>query len=149
ALSATQGFHYAVGTSSDTLPSSGNATYTLLGATEVTRGDGTVAVGTATGDMTVAFAVTSTVGLSLTLNLDGTDYDITTTGGTATPASSEVTALSNHPTTFTGLPASPTTGVCSTPCTASVFGFFAGTNAERAGLAVHLFHGAGGSADSI
>ncbi|HVY25437.1 MAG TPA: hypothetical protein VHB79_02755 [Polyangiaceae bacterium] len=150
-LSATQGFHYAIGAASAALPANGTQDYELVAATPVTVGDGSKALGTATASATVAFSATTHVGATFSLTIDGVTYTVTTTGGTATPGTSEVTAwLPQYPWLVSGIPATkPTTGICADTCNLSIQGIFAGANAEELAFAVHIFDGAGGSASSI
>jgi|GEM_PF-6387592 len=58
-VNALQGFHYAIGALSASLPVSGTKNYVMVGATPVTSGDGSVAVGTATA--TATFGATTAV----------------------------------------------------------------------------------------
>lgn len=126
-----QGMHYVVGLPTLTLPQSGTATYTLLGATSPTYSDGGAAPGTFSGLLTVNFDVRlkASVGLALNVGIDGKNY---TVGGTA-PISGSV---------FSGTSATVITGgsvgACVPSCSTSINGFFSGANAERAGLAYQI-----------
>ena len=130
---ANQGLHYVVGTPTASMPQSGIATYTMLGATSPTYLDGSTSPGTLTGSLNVDFARLS-VGVNLNAAMpDGKGYLV---GGSA--------QISGN--TFSGfqsfgqgsLTTSGTGGACSSGCNALVSGFFAGTSAERAGLAYHI-----------
>jgi hypothetical protein len=130
---ANKGFHYVVGIPTPTMPTVGTARYTLAGATSPTYLDGRVTPGTLTGNLTVNFA-TPAVGVSLTASMqDGVTYSI---GGSAAISGSTFSGstLSNLTTSGSG---------CFSSCSASVQGFFAGTSAERAGLAYHISDGSG------
>lgn len=149
-LNAKQGFHYGIGTLSAGLPPSGTRSYALVGATPVTVGDGSVDVGSATASATAAFGATTTVGVAIQLNIGGLSYGITSTGGTATPADSEVTAGDvSRPYWIGGAPPRPKTGICADTCSLSVQGFFAGVEADQLVLVVHLYDVSGGSPTSI
>jgi hypothetical protein len=86
------GFQYVIGDASASLPASGSPAYTLTHGSPTTISDGSIAPGTATGTLGVAFAGDGTkVGASFKLVLPGDQtYDVSTTGGSATPATSEV-----------------------------------------------------------
>jgi hypothetical protein len=149
-LNEQQGFHYAIGTGTDTLPTTGTASYEAIGDTGVTAGDGSKEPGLVAVEATAAWGVTSRVGLTVDLTLGGVTYVITTTGTYVTPTTSEVkTWDAQHPAAFAGIPVQPTQGICSDGCSSSIQGFFAGANAAYLALVVHLFDGAGGSDTSI
>jgi len=149
-VNAKQGFHYAIGALSAALPANGTQSYVLVGATPVTKGDGSVDVGTATATASAAFGATTAVGVSIDLSIGGAQYKVVSTGGTATPATSQVTASdAAHPARIGGVPPKPTTGICADGCNLSVQGFFAGANAAQLALVIHIFDGDGGSATSL
>lgn len=129
--SANQGLHYVVGMPTAVMPQSGLATYSLLGATRPTYTDGLGAPGTLSGSLSVDFGQ-FTVGTNLNVAMpDGKGYAI---GGSAPITGNLFTA-----TNFSGLTVSGTAGgACSSVCDALVSGFFAGANAERAGLGYHI-----------
>jgi len=120
---ANQGYHYVVGIPTAAMPTSGTATYTLLGATKPTYASGSSAPGTFSGSLSVTFGGTAAVSGSFNVAMpDGKGY--AWTGSTTTSSASfSMSSLS----TGTG-------GACSSSCSASVQGFFAGANAERAGI---------------
>ncbi|HEX2874361.1 MAG TPA: hypothetical protein VHP33_24070 [Polyangiaceae bacterium] len=149
-VNAKQGFHYALGALSAALPANGNQSYVLVGATPVTMGDGSVDVGTTTATARAAFGTATAVGVSIELSIGGVTYKVESTGGTATPATSQVTAWdAEHPARIGGVPPKPTTGMCADGCNLSVQGFFAGVNAAQLALVVHIFDGDGGSPTSL
>jgi hypothetical protein len=123
-----QGLHYVVGTPTPSLPPTGNANYTLLGATQPTFIDGASPAGTLTsGSLAVNFAVGSITTI-LDVSMPGVaNYairgDSSITSGTPFFVGNSGTGLS-----------------CSggSVCSATVNGFFAGANAERAGLGYHI-----------
>jgi hypothetical protein len=149
-VNAAQGFHYAIGSLTAQVPASGARTYALVGQTSVTVGDGSVDIGSATATASVEFGATTAVGVSLALSIGGITYSIESTGGTATPADSEITTWdATRPNRFGGSPPRPTTGICVDTCSVSVQGFFAGVDADQLALVVHIFDGSGGSPTSI
>ena len=119
-----QGLHYVVGMPTPTLPAMGAATYMLLGATSPTYLDGSTAPGKLTGDLKVDFGLLK-VGLNLNVAMpDGRGYAM---GGNAQITGSGFSGQ-------TGLTATGSGGACMQGCAASLQGFFAGANAERAGV---------------
>jgi hypothetical protein len=124
---ANQGLHYVVGLPTATMPTSGIATYSLLGFTKPTYVDGSAAPGTFSGALTVDFGTRGGVGMALNVGIDGKSYAL---AGTATILGS----------TFSGSPSViGSVGTCGgSGCFASVQGFFAGATAERAGLGYHI-----------
>ena len=126
--SGNTGLHYVVGLPTPSMPT-GSATYTLLGATKPTYTDGSAAPGTFSGILNVNFGG-GTVGLNLNVGIDSKSY---TLGGTAAISGSFFSGCSFCNAVVT---ISEAGGSCSgvSSCSASVDGFFAGTNATRAGL---------------
>jgi hypothetical protein len=130
--SANQGLHYVVGVPTASMPMSGTATYTLLGATQPTYvNDIGVAPGTMTGSLNVNFGQL-TVGVNMNVAMpDGKGYGV---GGTAQISSNFIFGSTGG-----GLTTSGTGGACGTSgCGALVNGFFAGATAERVGLGYHI-----------
>lgn len=149
-LNDKQGFHYAIGSLTATLPTSGTAEYEVVGYTPVTVGDGTVATGLVAANATAAFGATTKVGVTINLTIDGTSYVVVTTGTFVTPSTSELeTWDAEQPARLAGIPLEPSQGICADGCARSLQGFFAGADASHLALVVHLFDGAGGSATSI
>jgi hypothetical protein len=150
ALSATQGFDYAIGAISPSLPGSGTQDYELVGYPPVVVGDGSKPLGTLTASATAAFSATTHVGATFSLVLNDVTYTVTTAGGTATPGTSEVTTSSpTYPGFVSGIPADPATGICADGCTVSIMGYFAGPNAENLAFVVHVYDTFGGSPTSV
>ena len=129
--SADQGFHYVVGLPTPVLPVTGVATYTLIGATRPTFVDGGDSPGTFTGTVFAEFLL-GLVGFDMTVSMSDRSYTI---GGTA-PITTGTALFSGN--LQTGLSITPSGNACASGCDASVSGFFAGTNAERAGLGYHI-----------
>lgn len=93
-LSPTQGFHYGFIVRPAAAPAATAGTYALAGVTQPTIDDGTVPIGTMTG--TVATAIDGAnmrvgIQLSIAMPTDAT-YTVTTTGGSAVPATSAIVA---------------------------------------------------------
>jgi hypothetical protein len=124
---ANQGLHYVVGLPTASMPLTGTATYNLLGATRPTYTDGTAAPGSFSGNLFVDFQA-MLVGMTLAVGIDGNTYSI---GGAALISGNTFSgfgsAFGKDPLTISG-------GGCFCSCSVQVDGFFAGTNAERAGL---------------
>jgi len=123
--SANQGLHYVVGLPTLTMPLTGTATYTLLGATRPTYTDGSATPGSFSGSLNVDFGALA-VGLALNVGIDSKNYSI---GGSAGILGS---AFSSSLGSVTISEAGGGCGVSG--CSASVDGFFSGVNAIRAGL---------------
>jgi FecR protein len=128
----TQGLHYVVGLPTPTLPTSGSASYALLGATRPTYVDsGGTAPGTFSGKLDVTFLATgATVGMNLNVSMpDGKGYAI---GGTAITGSGS--SLFSGSTSKSLTIAATSDVACTLSCSANVQGFFAGGSAQRVGL---------------
>jgi hypothetical protein len=121
--SATQGVHYVVGAPTTTMPQSGMATYTLIGATRPTYVDGSSSPGTFAGTMDVDFGR-----FVLTTNFTVAMPDRTYGMSGSTSVSSATFSLS-----------SPAVSNCASSCTGYIQGFFAGANAERAGVGYNIY----------
>jgi hypothetical protein len=126
---ANSGFHYVVGTPTPVMPTMGGATYSLMGATSPTDGNG---IGTLSGTLSANFA-TQTVGANLQVAMPSTmsaPAGVYTMSGTAI-ASTSTFSISSA--TVTG-----SSFVCTGGCTGRIDGFFAGASAERAGVGYHI-----------
>jgi hypothetical protein len=153
ALSPTQGFHLALGilTPGASVPASGNASYALLGATHATIDSGALALGTVTGTLGVAFSgPTTKVGMDLSIDMPGdTAYKVTSMGGVASPATSEIASIgAANPARLGGqIPVAVTGAACAggTTCKATFQGFMAGPDADRIGLSFVLSAGFAGT----
>ena len=132
---ANQGLHYVIGLPTPVMPVGGTATYTLLGATSPTFTNLSAAPGTFSGALTVDFGQqTVTLGMTVSMPSAGTGYAI---GGTTNYTNSAFSSSASFSggSQFGQLSIAGTTGTsCTCFCNASVQGFFAGANAERAGL---------------
>src|SRR5262245_29558196 len=118
--SANQGFHYVVGLPTSVLPTNiVNAGYTLSGASHPTYLDGSTAPGTFTGTMTVNFAAQATINGTFQAAMPDRTFNWTAAGSTSTSSF---------------LLATQTSSGCAGTCNIQTQGFFAGPNAEGAGL---------------
>lgn len=117
-------FHYVIGQPTAVMPTTGLATYSLLGYSNPTASDGSTGW-SVKGDLSVDFA-NPVSGLGITMNVSNTsnskNYAITGTGLAVAP-------------TISG---SVSTTGCSITCFTAINGFFAGTNATRAGLSYQI-----------
>ena len=136
-LGANQSIHAVAGAQASSIPTSGTAQYTLAGATAPTIADGSVAPGTFSGTLGVAFGSygDARVGVDFDVAIGGFTYNILSTGGSATPGTSEIllngASFSNShvPVAMAGGPAC--TGMT---CEATVSGFLTGSGATGAAL---------------
>ncbi|MGA8006233.1 MAG: FecR family protein [Burkholderiales bacterium] len=121
-----QSLHYVIGTPTPVMPTTGSAIFTLLGATSPTYADGRTRPGTFNGSLEVFFGPSAaTVNMAFAVNMpDGNGYAI---GGSTTTGPGAM--FSANPTVV-----GTAGGACGSGCNASVQGFFAGTNAARAGV---------------
>lgn len=143
-LSATQGLHYVFGSITPAAPASiAAATYSLLGATKATSDSGSLGLGTFTGSLAVDFN-TRRVGTDFSVAFPGTTYRVATTGGVTNVLASEIRYSSSGAGLVFGdslgsSNVTRNTSACTSGCSAHVMGFFAGTNAERAGMGYRIF----------
>lgn len=154
AIPVNGGVHFIHGelaTNIPTGPMSGLVVqYSALGGTKPTIADGSLAPGTldlSNSKMAVDFQNLK-IGLDLFFALGAANYQMTSTGGTATPSTSEISfnasgiISSPHsiPVSITGSePASCTNA----DCKGAVAGFLAGGGASHAGLAYFLYNTTG------
>lgn len=135
-LGENQSMHVLAWSPATNLPSSGVATYTLVGATNPTVADGSLAPGSFDGEIAVAFGGgMNRVGLDLDVSIGGHTYNILTTGGTAAPNSSQLTLGAGAG--FSGTLDIAAGGVAcpDAACQAKVAGALAGSGASHAALA--------------
>lgn len=131
-LSSTGVFDYVVGIPTAAMPTTGTATYSLMGYTSPTDTIGTPGLTLSSGSLSVDFAAA----------LDQVSVAFTVTdGANATYAVTGAATITGSNFTGTGTaPLSPPS-VCTLGCTATVNGFFAGTNASRAGMSYTINDG--------
>ena len=130
ATSGSDGTTHIWGSRATSLPTSGTATYTMIGGTAVAH-SGSQPLGTIdTATLGVAFGGAPKVGLDLAVLVGGTRYTLASAGGAATPS----VALDTASMTF-GSTASVVGGSCAgTACTGEFNGFLAGVGASHAGV---------------
>jgi hypothetical protein len=147
-IGVEQGFHYVIGKPSPSLPATGTANFTLLGATKPTFSDGSASfpAGTLTSTGPIAMAVewggtaATKLGVDLTVTMpNDVAYRIQTPGGIANPGDGANTLTTGGSAMFSGFSVPvTTTGVgraCSGgACDATIKGLFSGTDGARAGL---------------
>jgi hypothetical protein len=118
--SANQGFHYVVGLPTPVLPTNGvTASYTLAGASRPTYLDGSTAPGTFTGSLSVTFNAQASINGQFQAAMPDRTFAWTAAGTTSSSSFSLATQTS--------------TG-CVGACTITTAGFFAGANAQGAGV---------------
>lgn len=123
AYSADQGLHYVIGMPTPTMPTTGSATYTLLGATRPTYVNANTAPGLFSGSIDVIFGARASV----------TTRNFTVAMPDQTFALTDATAAISGSSFATSTTAT-NSSVCSGGCAADISGFFAGANAERIGV---------------
>tara|TARA_R110000868_G_scaffold107362_4_gene293781 strand:- start:6474 stop:9518 length:3045 start_codon:yes stop_codon:yes gene_type:complete len=136
-LGANQAIHTVTGGLATSLPASGTAQYTLAGATAPTIADGSAAPGTFSGTLGVAFGAygDARVGVDFDVAIGGFTYNILTTGGSATPGTSEI-LLNSAGFTNSHVPVAAAGGPACTgaTCEATVAGFLTGVGATGAAI---------------
>ncbi|MGA7594877.1 MAG: hypothetical protein WCA64_06745 [Gallionella sp.] len=125
-------FDYVVGIPTAAMPTTGTATYSLLGYTNPT--DTGVSTGyTVNGSLAVNFAAPNNqVGVNMTVA--NATYNYVTAGTVSmVPGTASFAGSINIPTNLVVAPNN-----CTGPCNNSINGFFAGTGASRAGLSYSI-----------
>jgi hypothetical protein len=120
-------FDYVIGVPTAVMPTSGTATYNLMGYTNPTATDGSSGWNVK-GDLSVTFSTTNIIGVNMTVWNAVDNFTVAGSGVVGSGA------------TFSGT-ISTTGTVCASGCNTSINGFFAGTNAERAGLSYQITDG--------
>lgn len=141
-LGANQGVHVVSGSPASNIPVSGSAQYALVGATQPTISDGSVAPGTFTGSLGVAFgpnSSTAKVGFDFNVSIGGHDYAFGTTGGAVDPTQSQMGLYGaffgsafGHATNIDIAPGGP--ACTGGTCRAAVSGFLSGNGASHASV---------------
>jgi hypothetical protein len=125
---ANEGFHYVIGVPTATMPTSGTATYALIGASNPTYMSGATGPGMVTGgSICASFTSFSVNGNLQNITVQMPDRLYTMTGFFCSAGSS-----------FSG---SGSVGGCATACSSQFSGFFAGASAERIGLGYKINDG--------
>lgn len=118
-----EGLHYVVGLPTPVMPTTGTATYSLLGATSPTyTGGNTLGPGKFDGFITVTFGPNGSMDGNFKVAMPDAVYSWNWRAATAAQFSATSGAVSG----------------CSSTCSASVSGFFSGASAERVGAAYHV-----------
>jgi hypothetical protein len=147
--SANTGMHYLVGSPALTVPTAGEFTYALAGATAPTMSGGQWAPGSFTGNASVRFdpGQAARLGLEGNVTFDEASFRFATQGGAANPGASEVTFDSRHAFDAT-IGASQTGGgsdFCGRgDCSTRISGGLFGPTGERLGVG-YTINGANGS----
>lgn len=143
---ANEGFHIVAGTPVTNIPTQGTVSYALAGATAPTIRDGSLAPGSFTGDLAIAFGATPMAGFDFDVSIGGSSYGFGTAGGAANPANGgrPIETSGDFAWTFfannldvSGLGSCSSGGGC-----ASMRGFLAGDGASAVGVS-YTFGGGG------
>jgi hypothetical protein len=137
-LSSFEGIHYLIGVPSSSMPTSGSATYSLLGATQATSRDSELF--TFTGNAAVVFApkLGTKVGLDFKLQNkpDGLEFNVQTNGGLRDPNQSQLQMINLN--RFQGVVLATTNitpQLCANSgCKVEISGGFFGEQQQRIGL---------------
>ena len=146
-VSANQGLHYAIGVKTTTLPAAGTTKcYAPTAATRPTIYDGSATTGSFDmgSRMKVVFGTTGKFAVDLTATVGTTSVKWQTPGGIASPVSFGTNGVYYDPANF-----APIAYFVSGRPTYGMDLFFAGTNAERLGVAYIRYTGSGTSTDAI
>ncbi len=142
-VGANGGYHVMTGEATTTLPG-GTIAYELIGGTSATDNQGS-APGTVTGDLAIAFGSTSLVGYDLSMAVGGRSWAVSTPGGAANPAASNINLVIGSGVwtfggTFTSTSNTVTAGgnACSATCIVNIGGVLYGDNAAYAGVAFNV-----------
>lgn len=122
---ADQGLHYVIGMPTPTMPTTGTATYTLLGATRPTY----VGANTGPGTFSRFGTIDVTFGARALVTIKGFSVEMPDQTYSLKDASTSVSGSS-----FILSTTANSASACSAGCTADVNGFFAGASAERIGV---------------
>ncbi|MFC0306166.1 hypothetical protein [Rhizorhabdus histidinilytica] len=140
-----QGLHLVYGAPATNLPTSGTATYALVGATKPTISDGSRDPGTLSGSAAVAFGTTPKVGLDLDVAIGGFVYQVNTSGGITDPAQSQISVQPDMSFFANSLNVAPGGPVCpASSCQADIRGFLAGPGASHLGISYSVNAPGGG-----
>ncbi|MEN7535656.1 hypothetical protein [Aurantiacibacter flavus] len=150
-MPADGGWHIVAGDPATNLPTSGTVQYALVGSTAPTIRDGSMAPGTFSGELAVAFGATPKVGIEFDVAIGGNSYAINTPGGVADPMNggmgvetSGQYAMTFGASSFDNVAVTGSGPVCSGSgaCNADIRGFLSGDGASHVGV-VYTFGNAG------
>jgi hypothetical protein len=140
-------FDYVVGIPTAVMPTSGTGTYNILGSTSPTASNGSTGYSVA-GNLVVNFALSN---LNVNLTISNTAANSITIVQSALAGSIAINPGSTFSATGSQLTISSkgTFGACTISCSPSISGFFAGTNASRAGLSYSITGTAVGAVQGV
>jgi hypothetical protein len=141
-LTAAQGLHYVIGTAPFSVPASGIDEYEQIGSTKVTLADGSAQPGDVTAKASLLFGNPLYAGVELTASIGGVDYQVSSSGGVASPVDSEVhsSPLIDHPPELGGSVSAPNGGVFDGKnCAAALRLFLAGPDGQYLGLSYSFY----------
>lgn len=124
-LSANQGLHYVVGLPTAAMPSTGSASYSLVGSTNPTGVSGAWAPGKFTlTSLSINFGTTNYLNVAFLVGIDGKTYNASTSAApfTGNNFSTPLTVVNGGG------------GACGSGCSGSVAGMFYGDAAARLGI---------------
>jgi hypothetical protein len=130
---ANQGLHYVIGMPTPSMPQSGPATYTLIGATSPTDINGIIAPGTFSGTMSVTDWSTGVITMDLNVDMPAAGLGYLINGDAQFSGS----AFSGSFVKGQGV-IGTNLNSCASSCSAGVEGFISGATGERAGVAYHI-----------
>ncbi|MGV3482651.1 MAG: hypothetical protein ACO1O3_22060 [Sphingobium sp.] len=135
-LGANDSYQIMHGQPLSNMPTSGTASYTVGGGTQVADNLGAVAAGgTTTGTAKVMFGSTVKVGFDITTQFNGSSYNLWTTGRTGDVSASELTVGTDGRFNSIGPNGNATgTGCAGNACRPIWNGFLAGSGAAGIGL---------------
>lgn len=138
-LGPDQGIHYLIGAPSQTVPTSGSFSYSLIGATSPTLAGGGVAPGQFAGSAAVWFGPgePARIGIDATLTIGGSRVGFATTGGAADPAASQLRTGAQFGfagTLGASVAGGDPAGCGNTGCTVDLRGGLFGNDAARLGF---------------
>ncbi|MGA8864621.1 MAG: FecR domain-containing protein [Gallionella sp.] len=120
-------FDYVVGIPTAAMPTSGTATYSLLGYTSPTATDGTTGY-TVNGTLTASFVIANPQ-VVVNMNIANSASSYAINNATLPISGATFGGIANYTSNLTN---------CSSGCATTINGFFAGTNASRAGLSYSI-----------
>lgn len=138
-LGPDQGIHYLIGAPSQTVPTSGSFSYSLIGATSPTLAGGGVAPGQFAGSAAVWFGPgePARIGIDATVTIGGARIGFATAGGAIDPAASQLrtgTLYGFSGTLGAAVSGADPAGCGSAGCTVDLRGGLFGPDAARLGF---------------
>lgn len=153
AITANQGFHYAIGVPPVSLPADGTSKcYALTAATHPTIGDGSVAPGSVTpgAQVKIVFGATGGLAIDMTYTVGSNTIAVQTPGGMASPITfGSIGSNGAHYSASAPAPFDYISIDSANNTTTSAYIFLAGANSERLGMSFTRYQGAGGNSASL